>query len=60
MVWGEAPESRYSISLGFHDSWKRRENREVQQLSKRERSATPIAFRDLLLSMARSASQVTL
>lgn len=52
--WGKAEDSTSAISLGFHDSWKRRKGGEVQQMSKRQRNATPPEFRDMLLSLARS------
>lgn len=45
-----------AISLGFRDTWKRRLGGEVQQMSKRQRNATPLAFRDLLISIAESAN----
>jgi len=55
LVWGKSEDSAAAVSLGFADSWRRRAGGEVQQMSKRERAATPIPFRDLLLSIARSA-----
>ncbi len=55
LTWGVSEDSDAAISLGFKDSWRRRLGGEVQQMSKRQRTATPIPFRDLLLSMARSA-----
>lgn len=54
--WGRSLDSAAAISLGFRDTWKRRLGGEVQQMSKRKRNATPAAFRDLLLSIARSAA----
>jgi hypothetical protein len=42
-----------AVSLGFSDTWKRRKGGEVQLMSKRQRSATPLQFRDLLLDIAR-------
>jgi hypothetical protein len=55
LPWGPSKESSACVSLGFRDTWKRRAGGEVQQMSKRQRSATPIAFRDLLIGIARSA-----
>lgn len=55
MRWGKSVDSSAAVSLGFSDTWKRRKGGEVQLMSKRQRSATPIEFRDLLLSIARSA-----
>lgn len=53
--WGRSEDSTAAISLGFKDSWRRRAGGEVQQMSKRQRSATPEAFKNLLIAMARSA-----
>lgn len=55
--WGKSADSTAAVSLGFKDSWSRRLRGEVQQMSKRQCSATPIEFRDLLLEMARSVSK---
>lgn len=67
LTWGPS-ESRARLDEGFHSATERmlaramrREVREllspyrVARLSKAERSATPIAFRDVLLSLARGA-----
>ena len=57
--WVDA-ESRARLDQGFHSAEERRRWRKdggagsVQRLSKRERAATPPAFRDLLLGMVRS------
>lgn len=55
--WGRSEDSTAAISLGFPDSWRRRDGGEVQQMSKRQRSATPIEFRDLLIGLARSVGE---
>ena len=56
LKWGAAPGDFVRPDAGFHSAEERR--RRVKQgalelLSKRERAATPIEFRDLLLSLAR-------
>jgi hypothetical protein len=56
LTWGQSKESTAAVSLGFRDTWKRRLGGEVQQMSKRQRSATPVPFRDLLISIARSVN----
>lgn len=54
--WGRSPRSRwFAASYGFKETWAARRRGEVSVLSKRERNATPEAFRDVLLSVARSA-----
>lgn len=65
LKWGPSAK-RVRLDQGFHSAEERRafmrppkglraEQRE--QMGKRERAATPLAFRDLLLSMARSAGE---
>lgn len=51
-TWIYASDVKLLPSLKWGKSAARRE---VEQLSKKQRSATPIQFRDLLLSIARSA-----
>lgn len=56
--WGRAPGDFVRIDDGYHTAEER--GRAVktgacQLLSKRQRAATPIEFRDLLISIARSA-----
>lgn len=58
LKWGRSVDSDAAISLGFKDSWKRRAGGDVKEMPKREKLATPRPFRDLLLSIARSASKV--
>ncbi len=56
--WGRAPGSFVRLDDGFHSAEERRRairTGACQRLSKRQRAATPIEFRDLLLTMARSA-----
>lgn len=58
--WRAAP-NRVRLDEGFHSAAERRRAMKTgicQRLSKRERAATPPAFRDLLLAMARSATPV--
>ena len=54
LKWGRSKDSKAAISLGFADSWKRRQGGEVKLMNKRQRSATPLEFRTLLLEMAAS------
>ncbi len=57
LVWGKSASS-VRLDDGFHSTEERRRKIRTgicQRLSKRERAETPAAFRDLLLSMARSA-----
>lgn len=65
LQWGKSP-ARIRLDEGFHTKEealaaraRRREQRlgARARLSRSERSATPIAFRDLLISMARSAAR---
>jgi hypothetical protein len=54
--WGSAPGDFVRLDEGFHsiEEWRRAiTTGACQRLSKKQRSATPIEFRDLLLSMAR-------
>ena len=55
LKWGKSADSSAAVSLGFSDTWKRRKGGEVQLMSKRQRSATPLEFRTLLLEMAAAA-----
>lgn len=60
LTWGAAPQQRGLIDAGYHSAAERRAARLAGTLrgggrmSKRERAATPLPFRDLLLDMARS------
>jgi hypothetical protein len=59
LKWGPAP-GGIRLEDGYHSAEERRRNRGratgvLDRLSKRERSATPAPFRDLLLSIARLA-----
>ena len=58
LIWGKAPR-RVELPEGETPEQRRRRVRTgtVQKLSKRQRAATPIPFRDLLLSMARSVKE---
>ena len=58
LAWGPA-EGTARIDAGYHSAEERRlakdrKKRDVGRLSKQERTATPVQFRDLLLTMARS------
>lgn len=58
LIWGPSGK-RERLDQGFHSAAERRRSirtRICQRLSKKQRSATPIEFRDLLLSTAVSAS----
>lgn len=58
LKWGRAPGNFVKIDDGFHSAEERRRavrRGSCERLSKRERAATPVPFRDLLLSMAWSA-----
>ena len=58
-LMGEPPAMRWDESEPVAlTSWLQKTNSELPRLSKREASATPPAFRDLLLDMARSAQRV--
>jgi hypothetical protein len=57
--WG-ASESKIRLDEGFHSVEERRRairTGACQRMSKRERLATPLPFRDLLLSIARTATR---
>lgn len=56
LVWGPAP-SGVRLDDGFHSAEERRRAVKTgvrQRLSKRQRAATPVEFRDVLIAMARS------
>lgn len=58
LPWAPAPGDFVRLDQGFHSSEERRraiKTGACQRLSKRQRAATPTAFRDLLLGIARSA-----
>ncbi len=59
LAWGRAAGEFARLEDGFHSAAERargkRNNGIIERLSKPERAATPPAFRDLLLSIARSA-----
>ena len=58
LKWGRAPGSFNRLDEGFHSAEERRRavrTGRCQRLSKRQREATPVPFRDVLLSMARTA-----
>lgn len=60
MKWGKAKGDFLRLDEGFHSSEERRRAIKTcvcQRLSKRQRAATPNEFRDLLIGIARSASQ---
>src|SRR5690242_16589173 len=57
--WGSAPGDFLKMDDGFHTAEERRRAVKTgicQRLSHRARAATPIEFRDLLISIARSAN----
>jgi hypothetical protein len=59
LKWGRAPGDFVRLHVGFHSAEERRraiKTGACQRLSKRQRAATPHAFRDLLLSLARSVA----
>lgn len=58
LCWGAAEGDFLRLDDGFHSAEERRRAVKTgicQRLSKRQRAATPLPFRDLLLSIARSA-----
>lgn len=58
MLWGSAPGDFVRLDDGYHTHEERRravKTGACQRLSAKQRAATPIPFRDVLLSMARSA-----
>lgn len=57
LKWGRAPGTFDLLDDGFHSTEERARRVKTgirQRLSKRQRAATPVPFRDLLISMARS------
>ena len=57
--WGRAPGDFVRMDEGFHSKEHRAravKTGVIQRLSKRQRAATPIEFRDLLLDLARSVN----
>ena len=55
LAWGPSPPGQ-RLDEGFHSAEERRKSKRMgvlQRLSKREAAATPLPFRDLLLSLAR-------
>lgn len=61
MQWGAA-EGKQRLKDGYHSAEERRRAVKTgvcQRLSKRQRAATPLPFRDLLLSIARSATRAS-
>lgn len=62
LVWGPA-EAQTKLDQGFHSKAERAravKTGACQRMSKRERAATPAAFRDLLLSLAAAAQGAAL
>lgn len=60
--WGSAPGDFLRLDEGFHSAEERAravKTSACQRLSKRQRAATPIEFRDALISIAETGSQVT-
>ena len=58
LSWGRAPGDFLRLDDGFHSAAARARAVKTgicQQLSKKQRAATPIPFRDLLMSIARTA-----
>jgi len=59
--WGAAPGDFVRLDEGYHSAEERRraiKTGACQRLSKRQRAATPLEFRDLLIAIARSASTI--
>lgn len=57
--WGRAPGDFVRLDDGFHSAEERRraiKTGACQRLSKRQRAATPVEFRDVLLGIARSVA----
>ena len=59
LAWGPSSAETRLMDDGFHSAEERRRAKEagfvhMERLSNRERAASPIEFRDLLLGMARS------
>lgn len=60
LKWGRAPGEFIRLDEGYHSAEHRRRAIKTgicQRLSKRQRAATPPAFRDLLISIAKSAAK---
>lgn len=58
LKWGRAPGDFVRLDEGFHSTEERKRATKTgacQRLSKNQRAATPLEFRDLLLSIARTA-----
>jgi hypothetical protein len=61
LLWGRAPGDFVRLDEGYHSAEERRRairTGACQRLSKRQRAATPLPFRDLLLSIAGSVHPV--
>lgn len=62
LKWGRAPGEFVRLDEGYHSSEERKRRHmaryegAIERLSKHQRAATPLPFRDLLLSIARSAN----
>lgn len=59
LKWGSAPGDFVRLDQGFHSKEERAravKTGACQRLSKNQRAATPVEFRDLILSMARTVS----
>lgn len=59
LAWGKAPGDFLRLGDGYHSAEARKRATKTgicQRLSKRQRLASPIAFRDLLLSIARTVA----
>ena len=60
LKWGPAPGEFVRLEDGFHSAEERKRavrTGRCQRLSRRQRAATPIPFRDLLVSIAQTARQ---
>lgn len=60
LTWGKAPGDFVRLDEGFHSKAERAraiKTGACQRLSKKQRAATPLPFRDLLLSIARTAKR---
>jgi hypothetical protein len=58
LAWGKATGEFVRLDLGFHSAAERKraiKTGVVQRLSKKQRAATPHAFRDVLLAIAETA-----
>lgn len=59
LKWGTAPGDFLRLDEGYHSAEERRRAIKTgicQRLSRKQRAATPVEFRDLLISMARTAT----